>query len=101
MDIFTVLVQYFKSKNGHYKFTKDEAKQECETHGLNVATREQLKKANGQGLDVCACGWLADGSAAYPITKPRSGCAKNPGLQDCSSNPADWNQSGWDVYCHP
>ena len=26
------------------------------------------------GLDRCACGWLADGTAYYPIQFPRDGC---------------------------
>jgi hyaluronan and proteoglycan link protein 1 len=65
---------------------------------MRLATHDQLIKAWKQGLDKCACGWLADGSVEYPILRPRSGCGGDEaGLRTCSVFPS--SNGGWDAYC--
>jgi hypothetical protein len=64
---------------------------------MRLATYNQLRDAMVNGLDACACGWLADGSVRYPIIKPRNGCGgAAPGIRTCSSSPSG---AGWDAYC--
>ena len=84
---------------GRYKIPdKSSAASTCGSKGMWLATREQLEDARLKGLDVCSCGWLADGTAAYPILKPRDGCEPGApaGLRTCSSTPVG---AGWDAYC--
>ena len=84
--------------SGSYKIPNwAAAASQCSQRGMRLATREQLTDAWGQGFDVCACGWLADGTVGYPILNPRSGCGTGPaGIRTCSSTPSG---AGWDAYC--
>ena len=70
----------------------------CASHGMTIARRELVQQAFEQGMDVCACGWFADGTAGYPIVTPREGCqgGSPPGIRPCRSDPT----VGWDVYCN-
>ncbi|TNN88354.1 Aggrecan core protein [Liparis tanakae] len=46
----------------------------CHSLGAQLATVGQLYLAWQAGLDRCDPGWLADGSARYPINAPRRNC---------------------------
>ncbi|XP_056270960.1 neurocan core protein isoform X2 [Pseudoliparis swirei] len=46
----------------------------CHSLGAQLATVGQLYLAWQAGLDQCDPGWLADGSARYPINAPRRNC---------------------------
>jgi hypothetical protein len=96
--MFTVPVVHIQDDGGLYKIpTIAAAASECASHGTRLATRDQLTEAWKEGLDVCACGWLADGSVGYPIMRPRGGCGSStPGVRTCSSSPSG---AGWDAYC--
>jgi hypothetical protein len=65
---------------------------------MRLATRNQLEDARLKGFDVCACGWLADGTVGYPVLRPRDGCGTHEaGIRICPSRPP--NGAGWDAYC--
>jgi hypothetical protein len=73
------------------------ARRQCASQGMRLATHAQLTEAWKQGLDICVCGWLADGSVGYPIVRPRSGCGSSPaGIRTCSRTPRG---IGYDAYC--
>jgi hypothetical protein len=85
---------------GHYRIQNaGTAADVCASQGMRLATFDQLYQAWRQGLDECACGWMADGSVGYPVMRPRSGCepAPTPGISFCSSS--SYVGSGWDAYC--
>ena len=95
----SVPVVHMRDAAGLYKIpTWDAAASQCASQGMRLATRAQLEHARKLGLDVCACGWLADGTVGYPILKPRKGCGGNAraGVRTCSSTPSG---VGWDAYC--
>ncbi|XP_037691268.1 hyaluronan and proteoglycan link protein 3 [Choloepus didactylus] len=57
------------------KLTLPEAKRACEEDGTQIAKVGQLFAAwKFRGLDRCDAGWLADGSARYPVAHPRPNC---------------------------
>ncbi|XP_013412459.1 aggrecan core protein-like [Lingula anatina] len=97
-------VFHVKSPDGHYKLTFAEAMEMCSKYGASIATHAQLLAAWGKGLDVCACGWLADGTMGYPIWKPRRGCMSSTGIvaRDdlaCKTHVDRYNQGKADVFC--
>ncbi|XP_076978502.1 hyaluronan and proteoglycan link protein 3 [Tamandua tetradactyla] len=65
------------------ELTLPEAKQACEEDGARIATVGQLFAAwKFRGLDRCDAGWLADGSARYPVAHPRPNCGPpEPGVR--------------------
>nr|XP_060613787.1 brevican core protein isoform X1 [Anolis sagrei ordinatus] len=64
------------------RFSWPEGREACEALGASVATTGQLYAAWSQGLDHCNPGWLADGSARYPIVTPREKCGGTvPGVK--------------------
>ncbi|XP_069480397.1 aggrecan core protein [Ambystoma mexicanum] len=78
------------------KFTFQEAEEECQKLGAQMATTGQLYLAWKGGMDVCSAGWLADRSVRYPIVKPRPTCGGNlVGVRTVYLHP---NQTG---YPHP
>ncbi|XP_024256125.1 hyaluronan and proteoglycan link protein 3 isoform X3 [Oncorhynchus tshawytscha] len=64
----------YHSKMGRYHFNFLGAQRACEEQDSTLATFEQLFAAWDEGLDWCNAGWLADGTAQYPITTPREAC---------------------------
>uniref|UniRef100_A0A4W5PWI4 Neurocan b n=1 Tax=Hucho hucho TaxID=62062 RepID=A0A4W5PWI4_9TELE len=63
------------------------ASERCISLGGQLATVGQLYLAWRTGLDVCAPGWLSDGSVRYPITQPRQGCGGDqPGVRTVVPN---------------
>ncbi|XP_033030568.1 brevican core protein isoform X4 [Lacerta agilis] len=86
------------------KFTWEEAKAECKSLGVEIATTGQLYAAWNEGLDHCNPGWLADGSVRYPIVTPREKCGGN--VSGVKTIFVFRNQTGfpdpqskYDVYC--
>lgn len=65
-----------------------------------MASFDQLYDAWREGLDWCNAGWLSDGSAQYPVTKPREPCGGKdtaPGIRTYGMQDKDKNQ--YDVFC--
>ncbi|XP_013380562.1 hyaluronan and proteoglycan link protein 3 [Lingula anatina] len=96
-------VFHAQSPSGGYQLTFEDAKQLCAKYGAAIATHAQLTAAWNDGLDVCACGWLADGDAGYPIHKARPGCLSYAGIHSGSNS---WCKQSLiaktgraDVYC--
>uniref|UniRef100_A0ABM5F3L9 Brevican core protein isoform X2 n=1 Tax=Pogona vitticeps TaxID=103695 RepID=A0ABM5F3L9_9SAUR len=86
------------------KYTWAEARAECQALGANLATTGQLYAAWTHGLDHCNPGWLADGSARYPIVTPREKCGGNvPGVKTVflfrNQTGFPDPESKFDVYC--
>ncbi|XP_010899661.1 hyaluronan and proteoglycan link protein 3 [Esox lucius] len=74
----------YHGQKGRYQFSFLEAQRACEEQDSTLATFEQLFTAWEEGLDWCNAGWLADGTAQYPITTPREACGGTdlaPGLR--------------------
>jgi hyaluronan/proteoglycan link protein 3 len=96
---FAVPVVHVTDLRGGYKIPNlAAAATECVSRGMRLASHAQLEDAWKLGLDVCACGWLADGSVAYPTVRPRNGCRAGDaaGIRTCPKNPSG---IGWDAYC--
>ncbi|XP_036133994.1 hyaluronan and proteoglycan link protein 3 [Molossus molossus] len=84
------------------KLTLLEAKEACREDGAQVAKVGQLFAAwKFHGLDRCDAGWLADGSARYPVAHPRPNCGPlTPGVR--SFGFPDPRSRKYGVYCfHP
>ncbi|XP_077568367.1 hyaluronan and proteoglycan link protein 3 [Stigmatopora nigra] len=64
----------YHSDKGRYHFNFLAAQRACREQDATLATFDQLFAAWEEGLDWCNAGWLADGTAQYPITAPRAGC---------------------------
>ncbi|KAM6216857.1 hyaluronan and proteoglycan link protein 4 [Rhynchocyon petersi] len=72
----------------------------CAARGAAVAKVGQLFAAwKLQLLDRCTAGWLADGSARYPIVNPRARCGgRRPGVRSLGFPDASRRLFG--VYCY-
>ncbi|XP_057564320.1 hyaluronan and proteoglycan link protein 4 [Hippopotamus amphibius kiboko] len=72
----------------------------CAARGAAVAKVGQLFAAwKLQLLDRCTAGWLADGSARYPIVNPRARCGgRRPGVRSLGFPDATRRLFG--VYCY-
>ncbi|GAA6093093.1 hyaluronan and proteoglycan link protein 3 isoform X1 [Tachysurus ichikawai] len=72
---FRGIVFPYYSPMGRYQFNFQEAKDACEQQGACLATFEQLFTAwDEEKLDWCNAGWLADGTAQYPVAVSRDAC---------------------------
>lgn len=82
------------------KLTLAEAKEACWEDGAQIAKVGQLFAAwKFQGLDRCDAGWLADGSARYPVAHPRPSCGPlEPGVR--SFGFPDPQSRKYGVYCY-
>ena len=101
VPISLVSVVHIEDASGHYKIPSAAAAlNKCEARGMRLATRVELEYSRKLGLDVCACGWLADGTVGYPIVTPRKWCGEGPpGVRTCPVTPSSWGRIGWDAYC--
>lgn len=82
------------------KLTLAEAKEACREDGARIAKVGQLFAAwKFRGLDRCDAGWLADGSARYPVVRPRPNCGPlEPGVR--SFGFPDPQSREYGVYCY-
>ncbi|XP_023603016.1 hyaluronan and proteoglycan link protein 3 [Myotis lucifugus] len=82
------------------KLTLSEAKAACREDGAQIAKVGQLFAAwKFRGLDRCDAGWLADGSARYPVAHPRPTCGPlEPGVR--SFGFPDPQSRKYGVYCY-
>ena len=82
------------------KLTLTEAREACREDGAQIAKVGQLFAAwKFRGLDRCDAGWLADGSARYPVAHPRSNCGTlEPGVR--SFGFPDPHSRKYGVYCY-
>lgn len=82
------------------KLTLSEAKEACQEDGAQIAKVGQLFAAwQFHGLDRCDAGWLADGSARYPVAHPRPNCGPlKAGVQ--SFGFPDPQSRKYGVYCY-
>uniref|UniRef100_A0A8C9MBP7 Hyaluronan and proteoglycan link protein 3 n=1 Tax=Panthera tigris altaica TaxID=74533 RepID=A0A8C9MBP7_PANTA len=65
------------------KLTLAQAREACQEDGARIAKVGPLLAAwKFRGLDRCDAGWLADGSARYPVVHPRPNCGPlEPGVR--------------------
>lgn len=91
----------YYSSRGRYQLNFNEAKQACEEQGATLATFDQLYAAwEDEGLDWCNAGWLADGTAQYPVSTPREACGGSdlaPGVR--SYGPRHQHLERFDAFC--
>lgn len=82
------------------KLTLAEAKEACQEDGAQIAKVGQLFAAwKFHGLDRCDAGWLADGSARYPVVNPHPSCGPlEPGVR--SFGFPDPQSRKYGVYCY-
>ena len=88
-------VYHVRSEMGTYQIPFTNATTECATKGMVLATKDQLTIAYTKGYEVCACGWVVDGNAYYPMQSIIQGCGSQ-GINHCGS----CNNCGQDVYCY-
>ncbi|XP_078370347.1 uncharacterized protein LOC144654122 [Oculina patagonica] len=76
-----------------------DAQRICEIYDATLATFNQLYAAWESGLQKCAFGWLADGTARYPMQEERSGCGNTIGIV---GNPTlrDKNNRKYNAWCY-
>ena len=60
--------------NGRYTIPWSEAETECQARGMTLASRADMLESRELGLDICACGWLSDGTAGLVIRNYDPGC---------------------------
>ncbi|KAJ8797836.1 hypothetical protein J1605_017038 [Eschrichtius robustus] len=82
------------------KLTLAEAKEACQEDDAQIAKVGQLFAAwKFHGLDRCDAGWLADGSARYPVAHARHNCGSlEPGVR--SFGFPDPHSRKYGVYCY-
>ncbi|KAM5178707.1 hyaluronan and proteoglycan link protein 3 isoform 1-T1 [Callospermophilus lateralis] len=82
------------------KLTLKEAREACQEDGAQIAKVGQLFAAwKFRGLDRCDAGWLADGSARYPVAQPRPNCGPpEPGVRSFGFPDPQSRLDG--VYCY-
>ncbi|NWJ09323.1 HPLN1 protein, partial [Crypturellus undulatus] len=99
LDLKGVVFPY-APRLGRYNLNFHEAQQACRDQDAIIAAFDQLYDAWRGGLDWCNAGWLSDGSAQYPITKPREPCGGRnsvPGVRNYGF--WDKDNSRYDVFC--
>ncbi|XP_066299714.1 brevican core protein-like [Branchiostoma lanceolatum] len=77
------LIEHLTSPVGHYQYTWQEAKQACEADGGRLAEYRELYAEYRRGLERCDCGWLADGTAWYPMHSVWPQCKNARGMHVC------------------
>ncbi|XP_070564904.1 stabilin-1-like [Ptychodera flava] len=87
---------HVRSLEGTYKLTFAEAAVECIKHHARMASYDDLYAAWENGLEVCAYGWLSDGSAQFPMQSARTGCGNRKGIHSAGYPSKDRE---YDVYC--
>uniref|UniRef100_UPI0037E80E81 hyaluronan and proteoglycan link protein 1-like n=1 Tax=Semicossyphus pulcher TaxID=241346 RepID=UPI0037E80E81 len=81
------------------RLTFDEAAQACEDDGAEIAKVGHMYSAwKVESYDRCDAGWLADGSARYPIFRPRKNCSPTEAAVRFLGFP-DKDVKSYGVYC--
>ncbi|XP_035660271.1 aggrecan core protein-like [Branchiostoma floridae] len=62
---------HVQSPAGEYKYDLYEARHACAEQGASLASYHHLYEAWQDGLERCACGWLSDGTARYPMQEDK------------------------------
>ncbi|XP_078585879.1 aggrecan core protein-like [Branchiostoma floridae x Branchiostoma japonicum] len=76
---------HVQSPAGRYKYDLDEARHACAEQGASLASYHHLYEAWQDGLERCACGWLSDGTARYPMQEDKGpDCGGGRGIFTCS-----------------
>ncbi|XP_051979123.1 hyaluronan and proteoglycan link protein 3-like isoform X2 [Xyrauchen texanus] len=94
-----VVFPYY-SHRGRYLMNFHEAEEACKNQDSHLATFEQLFAAWEEGLDWCNAGWLADGTAQYPVSVPREACGGSdlaPGVRSFGFRDKSLDQ--FDAFC--
>ncbi|XP_041131041.1 lymphatic vessel endothelial hyaluronic acid receptor 1-like isoform X1 [Polyodon spathula] len=60
-----------------YKFNATYAKFVCQSLGVNLATKDHIKKASEHGLETCRFGWIVENVAVVSRIKPLLSCGQN------------------------
>ena len=87
-------IYHLEHPDNRYLFTFQDGLAECEAHGMQMASLDQLTEAFHQGYELCSCGWNSDGWARYPMHQYVSGCGHAPTINGCS------NYGTWNVFCY-
>ncbi|KAJ7371439.1 Hyaluronan and proteoglycan link protein 3 [Desmophyllum pertusum] len=88
----------FHAAIGRYRLNFNDARRLCEILGATQATYNQLKAAWEAGLQRCALGWLADGTARFPMRTASPGCGNYIGIVG-SSTPINKNTK-YNAWCY-
>jgi hypothetical protein len=73
--------------NGSYTVAPGGGEAVCASYGARLATPDEMSAAQKSGGQWCACAWLADGTAKYPMQDSGiQGCGA-PGINDCGNIP--------------
>uniref|UniRef100_A0A4X1VIF4 Stabilin-1 n=1 Tax=Sus scrofa TaxID=9823 RepID=A0A4X1VIF4_PIG len=92
-------VFHLQASSGPYGLNFSEAEAACGAQGAVLASLPQLSAAQKLGFHLCLVGWLANGSAAHPVTFPTADCGE--GQVGVVSLGARVNLSErWDAYCY-
>ena len=86
-------VHHVRSEKGTYKIPFSGAANECAAKGMVLATKGQLTIAFNQGYEMCACGWVSDKNAYYPMQAAKEDCGSR-GINNCG------NSGPYDVFCY-
>jgi len=89
-----IAVVYVQRPNEKYAIPWSEAEAECQARGMTLASRDDMLESRALGLDICACGWLSDGTCGLVQVTYRPGCgfSNENKVYSCTHSKAD-------VYC--
>ncbi|KAM4596195.1 LOW QUALITY PROTEIN: lymphatic vessel endothelial hyaluronic acid receptor 1a [Fundulus diaphanus] len=73
-----IQVSYLNVRNEHqYAFNASEARKICQSLGLSIASKAQVKEALSRGLETCRYGWTDEQIAVIPRIHALFNCGKN------------------------
>ncbi|XP_012728496.2 lymphatic vessel endothelial hyaluronic acid receptor 1a [Fundulus heteroclitus] len=73
-----IQVSYLNGRNQQqYAFNASEARKICQSLGLSIASKAQVKEALSRGLETCRYGWTDEQIAVIPRIQALINCGKN------------------------
>ncbi|XP_078370351.1 uncharacterized protein LOC144654127 [Oculina patagonica] len=101
LRIVTSVVQgvFQVRENQQHAFNYYDAERLCEIFEARLATYDQLFAAWQAGLQQCATGWLADGTARFPMQEKKPGCGNMIGIGG-STTPRDKINDRFNAWCY-
>ncbi|KAM4744929.1 LOW QUALITY PROTEIN: lymphatic vessel endothelial hyaluronic acid receptor 1a [Anableps anableps] len=73
-----IQVSYLNSQNQfQYVFNASEARKICQSLGLSIASKAQVKEALSRGLETCRFGWTDEQIAVIPRIHALANCGQN------------------------